>query len=113
VPLLVLAQLNRQVEGRSDHRPRLSDLRESGDVEQEADAVAFIHQPGMYRPEDPDLKGKAMLILEKQRHGPIGEFKLEWDAAATTFRTPTRWGVVSSESGFDEFTHFGGKGGGN
>ena len=86
VPVLCLCQLNRQVESTPDHRPRLAHLRESGDIEQDADQVVFLHRPEVYQPDDADLRGQAVLIVEKNRNGPTGEFNLVWDAPTTTFR---------------------------
>jgi replicative DNA helicase len=86
VPVVVLAQLNREIEKTGDNRPRLSHLRESGDVEQDADSVIFLHRPELYNPGDADLRGKAELIVEKNRNGPMGEFALRWDGATTTFK---------------------------
>lgn len=77
VPMLVLSQLSRAPETRQgDHRPQLSDLRESGSIEQDADLVAFIFREEVYRPNDESLHGQAELILGKQRNGPIGKIDL-------------------------------------
>ncbi len=77
VPILVLSQLNRAPETRQgDHRPQLSDLRESGSIEQDADLVAFIFREEVYRPNDESLRGQAELILAKQRNGPVGKIEL-------------------------------------
>ena len=76
VPLLVLSQLSRAPEHRQDHRPQLSDLRDSGGVEQDADVVAFIFREEVYKPDQTDLKGLAELIVAKQRNGPVGKQKL-------------------------------------
>jgi replicative DNA helicase len=77
VPMMVLSQLSRAPETRpGDHRPQLSDLRESGAIEQDADVVAFIFREEVYKPEREDLKGQAELILAKQRNGPTGRIQL-------------------------------------
>ena len=94
IPVLLLAQLNREVEGTADHRPRLSHLRESGETEQDADVVAFLHRPEVYKPDDPDLHGQAELIVEKNRNGPTGKFTLGWDSMSTTFWTPAPSGLA-------------------
>jgi replicative DNA helicase len=77
VPMIVLSQLNRAPETRQgDHRPQLSDLRESGSIEQDADLVAFIFREEVYRPQDESLRGQAELLLAKQRNGPVGKIEL-------------------------------------
>jgi len=77
VPMLVLSQLSRAPETRpGDHRPQLSDLRESGSIEQDADVVAFIFREEVYKPEREDLRGQAELMLSKQRNGPTGKIQL-------------------------------------
>ena len=77
VPLLVLSQLSRAPETRpGDHRPQLSDLRESGSIEQDADLVAFIFREEVYKRDREDLRGLAELIVAKQRNGPIGKVDL-------------------------------------
>ncbi len=85
VPMLVLSQLSRQPERRGgDHRPQLSDLRESGSLEQDADVVMFIVRPSMYDPEAEDPR-RAELIIAKQRNGPIGEVDLVFQHEFTRF----------------------------
>ena len=77
VPMLVLSQLSRAPETRQgDHRPQLSDLRESGSIEQDADLVAFIFREEIYKRDREDLRGVAELILAKQRNGPVGKVDL-------------------------------------
>ena len=77
VPLLVLSQLSRAPETRQgDHRPQLSDLRESGSIEQDADLVAFIFREEVYKRDREDLRGMAELLISKQRNGPIGKVDL-------------------------------------
>lgn len=86
VPLLVLSQLSRAVESRQgDHRPQLSDLRESGSIEQDADVVGFIFREEVYQREREDLRGLAELIIAKQRNGPIGTVNLVFLHAQTKF----------------------------
>lgn len=87
LPLLCLAQLNRAAESQTDRRPRLSHLRESGEIEQEADVVAFLHREEVYNKKDQDLRGQADLLVLKNRNGPVGEYPLLWDAATTTLKT--------------------------
>ena len=91
VPMLVLSQLSRAPETRQgDHRPQLSDLRESGSIEQDADLVAFIYREEVYKPDREDLKGQAKLIIGKQRNGPIGEVSLQFLKHCTRFENPMR-----------------------
>lgn len=90
VPFMVLSQLSRAPETRpGDHRPMLSDLRESGSIEQDADMVAFIFREEMYRPDKESLKGIAELILAKQRNGPTGRIKLAFLNRFTLFQNFT------------------------
>jgi replicative DNA helicase len=82
----VLSQLSRAPETRQgDHRPQLSDLRESGSIEQDADLVAFIFREEVYKPQDESLRGQAELLLAKQRNGPIGKIDLVFLHELTKF----------------------------
>jgi replicative DNA helicase len=86
VPVVALSQLSRAPESRGgDHRPQLSDLRESGSIEQDADVVMFIFREEVYKQDDPDLRGKAEIIIAKQRNGPIGRFDLAFLHNSTRF----------------------------
>jgi replicative DNA helicase len=102
VPILALSQLSRQVEAREDKRPQLSDLRESGSIEQDADVVLFVFREEYYHQmrkpteanrekfaewlaEGERVDGRAEVIIGKQRHGPTGTVELQFDAAVTRF----------------------------
>ncbi len=87
VPILCLSQLNRQAEDSKDHRPRLSHLRESGAIEQDADVVMFVHREEYFhRAEEAEqFAGQALIIIAKQRNGPIGEVELVWERNYTRF----------------------------
>ncbi|MBU2117113.1 MAG: replicative DNA helicase, partial [Alphaproteobacteria bacterium] len=116
VPILALSQLSRQVESRDDKRPQLSDLRESGSIEQDADCVMFVYRESYYKErtmpqegtpehlqwmEDMDrLRNMAEVIIGKQRHGPIGTIRLSFDADTTCFGNlarDARWDNTSYE----------------
>ena len=106
VPVIALSQLSRQVEAREDKRPQLSDLRESGSIEQDADVVMFVFRQEYYhsraKPDEDDprfpewqdkaekLHGRAEVIIGKQRHGPIGSVELHFEDRHTRFSDPAR-----------------------
>ena len=94
VPVLCLSQLNRAAEQREGHRPRMSDLRESGSIEQDADVVMMLHREEYYHKSDPnwadenpDKVGTGELIIAKQRNGPTGTVNLIWDGNTTRFKS--------------------------
>lgn len=102
IPVVALSQLSRQVENREDKRPQLSDLRESGSIEQDADVVMFVHREEYYQTTDEDrerVKGEAEIIVSKQRNGPIGDIKLLWQHDYTRF-------VNLEHRPYDEFEQF-------
>src|SRR5437016_10212641 len=102
IPIIVVAQLNRQPEQRTGGKPRLSDLRESGSIEQDADLVALLVRPELYE-EDEEARvekaGEAELIIAKQRNGPVGEIPLTFLKEYTRFETRAR-NVSEPEEGF-------------
>lgn len=100
VPVIALSQLNRSVEQREGHRPRISDLRESGSIEQDADVVILLHRDDMYNHDD--NPGAAELIIAKQRNGPVGDVKLTFLKDQTRF-VDFHPGPTPFVAGQDEF----------
>jgi len=100
VPVIALSQLSRAVEQRKDRRPMLSDLRESGAIEQDADIVMFIYRDDYYNREDGDdapkatgKEGKSEILIAKQRNGPVGNFELLFQSNITKFKNPIKTDV--------------------
>jgi replicative DNA helicase len=109
VPLLCLSQLNRQAEDSKDHRPKLSHLRESGAIEQDADVVMFVHREEYYLRGDDQAQcaGQAEIIISKQRNGPIGDVEMTWEAEYTRFSDR----AAERHNEFDEYAEFTSPGG--
>jgi replicative DNA helicase len=102
VPILALSQLSRAPEARGDHRPQLSDLRESGALEQDADVVVFIFREDMYQSEgerNPEAEGTAELIIGKQRNGPTGTVRVAFLKQYTRFENLAQGAGYGREAG--------------
>ncbi|TVQ33778.1 MAG: replicative DNA helicase [Phycisphaeraceae bacterium] len=105
IPVVCLSQLNRGAEQREGHRPRMSDLRESGSIEQDADVIMLLHREEYYHQgeaewleENPEKEGLAELIIAKQRNGPTGVVELLWDAKTTRFKNHAGRGYASAHA---------------
>jgi replicative DNA helicase len=97
IPVIALSQLSRNPERRTgDHRPQLSDLRESGAIEQDADMVCFVYRDEIYHPDDPEKKGLAELIIAKHRNGETGSVPLIFLGEVTSFKNPDPDGFDAS-----------------
>ncbi|MCB9848228.1 MAG: replicative DNA helicase [Phycisphaeraceae bacterium] len=108
VPVVCLAQLNRGSEQREGHKPRMSDLRESGSIEQDADVIALLHREEYYHAADPEWAeenpervGMAELIIAKQRNGPTGTVNLVWDNRTTRFKPHAGYGYTHQSAHYE------------
>lgn len=106
VPVLALSQLSRKNEDRTrtDNKPQLSDLRESGSIEQDADVVALIHREAYYKRDDESLKNKATLIIAKQRNGPVGDIDLAFFGEYALFTNPAPEHMESAQTAAPNMT---------
>ena len=93
IPVLAAAQLSRGVESRQDKRPLLSDLRDSGEIEQNADIVMFIYRDDYYYPETTDRPNVAEVNIAKHRNGPTAGVDLHWSGKTATFSNGTKQGI--------------------
>jgi replicative DNA helicase len=98
VPVLAISQLSRKAEDRPGRKPQLSDLRESGAIEQDADVIIFIYRDEVYNP-DSDRKGTAEVIIGKQRNGPTGKIDLSFISEYTTFKDLFRGDYETMDTG--------------
>jgi replicative DNA helicase len=106
VPVIAMAQLNRASEAREGHRPRMSDLRESGAIEQDADVIILLHREEYFKPNDESVKGVAEAIIAKQRNGPTDTVKLQFNRKITRFRNLSISPTADQVAGYDDDTPF-------